>query len=225
MSTHLTKRGALAAAARRLGATFVREGDWELVADYGDQEAERRGLREGAVVVDWSHVGTITVRGTDAAAQVARLEPRAASVGRLSSCSRADAACLRLTDDEFLVVRPPGGAQEDRDVAASFDTDATSVVVHGGGTGCLVLAGPRRDEVLERSCAANLRRDRVVPGSVLQTTMHFVHCTLWRTDDLDVVFHGRDLSESLFDAFLDVGVSAGLRPAGLATLPVRLPEI
>ena len=222
MTARLAKRSPLAAAGRRLGAMFVQEDDWQLVADYGDPEAERRSLRDGAVIVDWSHVGTITVRGTEAPVQVARLEPRAVDLVRLSSCSRAEVACLRLTDDEFLVICPPGG---DRDAAAFFDTGATSVVVHGGGTGCLVLAGPRRDEVLERSCAMNLRRDRVVPGSVVQTTMHFVHCALWRTDDLDIIFHSRDFAESLFDAFLDVGVGVGLRPAGLATLPVRLPEI
>lgn len=222
MTVRLAKRSALAAVGRRLGATFVQEHDWQLVADYGDPKAERRSLRDEAVIVDWSHVGKITVRGAEAPHQVARLDPRAGDVARLSSCSRADVACLRLTDDEFLVVCPPGG---DRDAAASFDTGATSVVVHGGGTGCLVLAGPRRDEVLERSCAMNLRRDRVVPASVVQTTMHFVHCTLWRTENLDVVFHSRDFSESLFDAFLDVGMGVGLRPAGLATLPVRLPEI
>jgi len=222
MTGGLTKRSQLAAAGRRLGATFVQEDAWQLIADYGNPEAEGRSLRSEAVIVDWSHVGKITVRGADAPVQVARLEPRAADVVRLSSCSRADVACLRLTDDEFLVICPPGG---DRDAAALLDAGVTSVVVHGGGTGCLVLAGPRRDEVLERSCAMNLRRDRVVPGSVVQTTMHFVHCTLWRTDDLDVIFHSRDFSESLFDAFLDVGLSVGLRPAGLATLPVRLPEM
>jgi heterotetrameric sarcosine oxidase gamma subunit len=221
VTVRLVKRSALAAAGRRLGATFVQEHDWQLVADYGDPEAERRSLRDEAVIVDWSHVGKITVRGTDAPAQVARLEPRAVDVPRLSSCSRADVACLRLTDDEFLVMCPPG----DDHAADALDADATSVVVHGGGTGCLVLAGPRRDETLERSCATNLRRDRVVPGSVVQTTMHFVHCTLWRTEDLDVIFHSRDLSESLFDAFLDVGMGVGLRPAGLATVPVRLPEL
>ena len=86
--------------------------------------------------------------------------------------------------------------------------------------GCFALGGPRRDEVLERSTAVDLRRDRVHEGSVLQSSIHTVSCTIFRTANLDILIHPRTFSESLFDALMDVGIGVGLVPAGLAALPV-----
>ena len=41
------------------------------------------------------------------------------------------------------------------------------------------------------------------PSSVVQCSFHHVHCTLYRTDDLDLLVASRDLAESLFDALVD----------------------
>ena len=82
------------------------------------------------------------------------------------------------------------------------------------------MGGPRRDEVLQRSTAVDLRRDKVVAGSVLQSSIHTVGMTLYRTKNFDIMVHPRNLSESLYDALMDVGIGVGMVPGGIATVPV-----
>ena len=82
------------------------------------------------------------------------------------------------------------------------------------------MGGPRRDEVLERSTAVDLRRDRIVAGSVIQSSIHTINMTLYRTNNFDIIVHPRNLSESLYDALIDVGIGVGLVPAGIETIPV-----
>ena len=55
---------------------------------------------------------------------------------------------------------------------------------------------------------------------MIQLTIHTIHCTLYRTETLEIITHARSLSESLYDGLMDVGVGVGLVPAGLATIPV-----
>ena len=88
--------------------------------------------------------------------------------------------------------------------------------------GCLLLAGPRRDEVMERSSAMNLRKDLVGDYSVVETTVHVVPVILYRTPARDLLLATRDYVEFLYDALMDVGRAVGLRPGGLAALPVDL---
>ena len=45
-------------------------------------------------------------------------------------------------------------------------------------------------------------------------------CTIYRTEDLDILVHSRTFSESLFDALMDVGIGVGMIPTGLSALPV-----
>ena len=105
-----------------------------------------------------------------------------------------------------------------------IDPKITTVTDQTGSQGCMVLGGPRRDEVLLRSTAVDLRRDKVVAGSVLQSSIHTVSMTLYRTTNLDIMLHPRNLSESLYDALMDVGIGLGLVPGGIATVPVSFEE-
>ncbi|HIO84434.1 MAG TPA: hypothetical protein EYG61_10505 [Deltaproteobacteria bacterium] len=84
--------------------------------------------------------------------------------------------------------------------------------------------GPRRDEVLQRSTAVDLRRDKVGAGAVLQSSILTVGMTLYRTKNFDILLHPRNLSESLFDALMDVGIGVGLVPGGISTVPVSFEE-
>ena len=105
-----------------------------------------------------------------------------------------------------------------------IDPQITTVTDQTGSQGCLVLGGPRRDEVLQRSTAVDLRRDKVVSGSVLQSSIHTVGMTLYRTKNFDIMVHPRNLSESLYDALMDVGIGVGMVPGGIATVPVSFEE-
>ena len=121
----------------------------------------------------------------------------------------------------YLILCQPGMETE---LLEKFDPQITTVTVQTGSHGCLVLGGPRRDEVLQRSTAVDLRRDKVVAGSVLQSSIHTVGMTLYRTKNFDIMVHPRNLSESLYDALMDVGIGIGMVPGGVATVPVSFEE-
>ncbi len=194
---------------------------WRMVVDFGDPEAEKRALAEDSVLVDWSHIGKIRLYGGRSVEEIQKVEPDAAALPIHGTRCRPGRVTIRLVEDEFLILCRPG---EETGIFGRFDSQATTLTDETGTLACLVLAGPRRDEVIERSTALNLRREAVPDHTAVQTTVHGVRCTIYRTPDADLVLTGRDTAHFLFDAFLDVGTGVGLRPAGLSTLPVQLGE-
>lgn len=202
---------------RRHQAQFTEVTGWLIVVHCGNPEKEKTQLEQGGVLADWSHIEKITLRGKDAEVAASQIEAQAAALKPLQSYATENRAILRLTSDQFMVLCQPGQSAA---ILATANAPQTDTFSHGGGLGCLVLAGKRRDEVLERSCAMNLRRDLLPPGSVVQTTLHTIQCTLFRTTAFDVLVHSRDYSDSLFEALMDVGYGVGLIPSGIATLPV-----
>ena len=219
--TTLLKRSALSGVYRMNGAKTTTVAGWEIAESFGDASREQRQLAEGAVLVDWSHIGKLTLSRGDAAAVAEQGISGVSKTEVLSTIGTQDQVALRLTPNDFQLLCQPGQEQallEKLDSAKSSVTDST------GALACFALGGPRRDEVLERSTAVDLRRDKVVPGSVIQLTIHTIHCTLYRTENLEILTHSRTLSESLYDGLMDVGVGVGLMPAGLGTIPVSFEE-
>ena len=199
------------------GAKTTTVAGWEIAESFGDASREQRQLAEGAVLVDWSHIGKLTLSRGDAAAVAEQGISGVSKTEVLSTIGTQDQVALRLTPNDIQLLCQPGQEQallEKLDSAKSTVTDST------GALACFALGGPRRNEVLERSTAVDLRRDKVVPGSVIQLTIHTIHCTLYRTENLEILTHSRTLSESLYDGLMDVGVGVGLVPAGLGTIPV-----
>jgi len=135
--------------------------------------------------------------------------------------SNPDTAVLRLTQNDYFILCKPGTETE---MLKKLDSEITTITDQTGSQGCLVLGGPRRNEVLERSTAVDLRRDRVTAGSVIQSSIHTINMTLYRTKNFEIIIHPRHLSESLYDALMDVGIGVGLVPAGIATVPVSFEE-
>ena len=215
MTTTLMKQSPLAGCYLNYKAHVVEIAGWQMAENFGNTEKEKTAIVNASVLVDWSCIGKFSIRGHDAADRIAELFPQAKSLEPLHAFSNASVAVLRLTSDEFVLLTDP--AQQEA-MLEKLQSAASSVVDVSGAMGCLVLAGPRRDEVTERSTAMNLRRDLVGAGSVIQTTIHAVHSTWWRTEFLDIILVSRDYTEFLFEALLDVGQPVGLVPAGLSTL-------
>lgn len=197
---------------------------WHMAAHFGNLKKERHHLETGAVMADWSHIGKIALSCRTFAAKTTQLikeateaEPR--PIAPLRGYVEGDRLILRLTTSDLLLLCPPG---QEATLLDKLNSSQFTITNQTGAMGCFALAGPRRDEVLERSTAMDLRRDRVQSGAVVQTTVHTIRCTLYRTDSLDILLHPRSLSESLFDALLDVGIGVGLAPTGLSVLPVQL---
>ncbi|HHP7245953.1 MAG TPA: hypothetical protein ACFE0H_14835 [Elainellaceae cyanobacterium] len=223
----LTKHSPLSGIYRAYSATLIDQQGWQIAEHFGNLPAEKQSLQTGAVLADWSHIGKISLSGQQAAHTAEMLCAGASSISPLTSVSTTDVAALRLTANDYLILCQAGYelsllGQLDGDRKDDRTGNLITVVNQTGAMGCFVLAGQRRDEVFERSTAMDLRRDRLVAGAVIQTTIHTIRCTLYRTSQLDIIVHPRSLSESLFDALLDVGIRVGLVPTGLAIVPVEL---
>ena len=194
---------------------------WQIAEHFGDEERDKKNLLHDCVLVDWSHIGKISLSLGNAAKAVKQVFPEASELEPLKTLSNPDTAVLRLTQNDYFILCEPG---TETDLLKKLDSEITTITDQTGSQGCLVLGGPRRNEVLERSTAVDLRRDRVAAGSVIQSSIHTINMTLYRTKNFEIIIHPRHLSESLYDALMDVGIGVGLVPAGIATVPVSFEE-
>ena len=194
---------------------------WQIAEHFGDEERDKKNLLHDCVLVDWSHIGKISLSLGNAAKAAKQVFPEASELEPLKTLSNPDTAVLRLTQNDYFILCEPG---TETDLLKKLDSEITTITDQTGSQGCLVLGGPRRNEVLERSTAVDLRRDRVTAGSVIQSSIHTINMTLYRTKNFEIIIHPRHLSESLYDALMDVGIGVGLVPAGIATVPVSFEE-
>ena len=213
----MIKTSPLSGIYRNHPVNIIEVSGWHIAGNFGDTEREQDNLKKGAVLVDWSHIGKISLSLGNASAASEKVLKGSSKIEPLNSMADSKMAVLRLTINDYLILCQPG---MEKNVLEKIDPGLTTVTDQSGSNGCLVLGGPRRDEVLERSTAVNLRRDRVVAGSVIQSSIHTINMTLYRTNNFDIIVHPRNLSESLYDALIDVGIGVGLVPAGIETIPV-----
>ena len=213
----MIKTSPLSGIYRNHPVNIIEVSGWHIAGNFGDTEREQDNLKKGAVLVDWSHIGKISLSLGNASAASEKVLKGSSKIEPLNSMADSKMAVLRLTKNDYLILCQPG---MEKNVLEKIDPGLTTVTDQSGSNGCLVLGGPRRDEVLERSTAVDLRRDRVVAGSVIQSSVHTINMTLYRTNNFDIIVHPRNLSESLYDALIDVGIGVGLVPAGIETIPV-----
>ena len=213
----MIKTSPLSGIYRNHPVNIIEVSGWHIAGNFGDTEREQDNLKKGAVLVDWSHIGKISLSLGNASAAAEKVLKGSSKIEPLNSMADSKIAVLRLTINDYLILCQPS---MEKNVLEKIDSKVTTVTDQSGSNGCLVLGGPRRDEVLERSTAVDLRRDRVVAGSVIQSSIHTINMTLYRTNNFDIIVHPRNLSESLYDALIDVGIGVGLVPAGIETIPV-----
>ena len=213
----MIKTSPLSGIYRNHPVNIIEVSGWHIAGNFGDTEREQDNLKKGAVLVDWSHIGKISLSLGNASAASEKVLKGSSKIEPLNSMADSKMAVLRLTKNDYLILCQP---DMEKNVLENIDPELTTVTDQSGSNGCLVLGGPRRDEVLERSTAVDLRRDRVVAGSVIQSSIHTINMTLYRTNNFDIIVHPRNLSESLYDALIDVGIGVGLVPAGIETITV-----
>ena len=213
----MIKTSPLSGIYRNHPVNIIEVSGWHIAGNFGDIEREQDNLKKGAVIVDWSHIGKISLSQGNASSAAEKVLKGSSKIEPLNSMADSKIAVLRLTINDYLILCQPN---MEKNVLEKIDPKVTTVTDQSGSNGCLVLGGPRRDEVLERSTAVDLRRDRVVAGSVIQSSIHTINMTLYRTNNFDIIVHPRNLSESLYDALIDVGIGVGLVPAGIETIPV-----
>ncbi len=197
---------------------IVEVSGWHIARNFGEIEWEKENLEKGAVLVDWSHIGKISLSKGDASSAAEKVLKGSSKIKPLNSIADSkNMVVLRLTKNDYLILCQSG---MEKNLVEKIDSKITTLIDQSGSNGCLVLGGPRRDEILERSTAVDLRRDRVLAGSVIQSSIHRINMTLYRTKNFDIILPPRNLTESLYDALMDVGIGVGLIPAGIETIPV-----
>ena len=142
MTSTLRKVSPLDNAYRHNSTHFIDVQGWDIPSHCGNPEKEKTQLKEGSVLVDWSHISKITIRGSDAVEAASQVDSRATSLKPLQCCASEDQAILRLTEDEFLILCQAG---QEAKVLKVAKAPKTGVLNHGGGLGCLILAGQGRD--------------------------------------------------------------------------------
>jgi len=214
--TRLLKRTPLSGVYRKPGVSLTNVAGWEVPGHFGDPDRERQALESACVLVDWSHAGKIQLRGRDAAREAAKIVGGDGTPRVLEARAGGGCVLLRLAEDEVLMLCEPG---QEEHVLSGLDGTRIAIVNESGGYGALLLAGPRRGEVMERSCALDLRPDVVGERRVFQTGVHFVPCTIYCAPGAYLLVQRRDFTQSLYESLLDVGRGIGLVQAGTGCVP------
>lgn len=213
----LLKNSPLSGVYEKTGASLTEINGWMMASAFSGKAAESKALEDACVLGDWSHIGKITVSGANAGKTINSIFPKAKNLGLEKAWTDGKTAVLRHLRDSFTILCQTGG---ETDLAEKFSGKGCTFINQTGGNGCLVLAGAKRDGVMARSSAMNLRRDKYPAGSVIQSGIHAITATIYRTESKEIILCARPYCESLCAGFQDVGKGQGLVMAGLDSLPV-----
>ena len=104
----LEKNSSLSGIYRRHSAEVTEIAGWRIAEYFGSPEKEIEHLRNQCVLVDWSHLGKISLSRGNAEGVAEKAIKGAGKIEILSSLCSEDAAALRLTRSDYLFLRPPG---------------------------------------------------------------------------------------------------------------------
>lgn len=200
-----------------LQASFAEVDGWHIPTDCGQAEKEKKQLEVGSVLADWSHISKVLVRGNGAKEASAGLNADASKLDVGSTIAKKESVILRLASDEYLILSLPG---EEESILSKTQHPTVKSYAVAGGFACMALAGKKRNEVWERSTAMDLITNKVGAGEVIQTSVHAVHCTIYRMATSDLIICKRDQAHFLMDALMDVGHLVGLMPTGMNVVTV-----
>jgi sarcosine oxidase, subunit alpha len=190
---------------RGLGARFVREAGWEIPAEYGSIEEERRAVTEGVALADVTARGKVDLRG-DVEPVLRRLEAR----GHVAQVSSRWALVLTEPAElEPCLSETESGAANGETMA----TDATSL--YAG----FALLGPAAANVLSR--LTSFDAGRLAQGACAATRVAEVPAILVRPAVGGAPFElyvGSEYARYAWDSLLEAGAGLGIRPAGWEAL-------
>ncbi|WP_255952095.1 glycine cleavage system aminomethyltransferase GcvT [Streptomyces odontomachi] len=242
--TARTRRTALDALHRSLGATMTDFAGWDMPLRYGSERAEHEAVRTRAGLFDLSHMGEITVSGPQAGAlldhalvgNIGGLRPGRARytmicradggilddliVYRLERSPEADGTADAAQDaSEYLVVANAANAQTVLDALAERATGFTATVRDDRDAyALLALQGPAAAGILAPLTDADLDGLKYYAG--LPGTVAGVPALIARTgytgEDGFELFVAPEHAERLWRALAEAGEPAGLTPCGLS---------
>lgn len=212
-----------------LGARMVPFGGWEMPVQYSGIIDEHQAVRTAAGLFDISHMGEIEVKGPDAEAYLQYLTTQnvAAIPEGLSNYALLCRPDGGIVDDIFIYHLPDGymvvvnaaNIAKDfawmREHAGRFDVTLENI---SDEAAMLALQGPRAEAILAQIAdvdVINLPFHGVATALLLGSIPGFIARTGYTGEDGFELFVDNPHAERLWDALLEAGRDAGLRPCGL----------
>lgn len=213
---------------RRLGARLTEFGGFLMPLNYAGIIEEHRAVRAAAGLFDLSHMGEFEVSGPGA-------------LGLLERTLTNSAARLADGQAQYTIMcAPDGGAIDDLIVyrhsgdryllcvnASNIATDWDWLTRHNRGDACLrnvsdetalvAIQGPRSVEILTGVAhfpVASIRRFRFAEGAVAGIACMAARTGYTGEDGFELFCAARD-GARLFDALMEAGAAAGIKPCGL----------
>jgi aminomethyltransferase len=214
-----------------LGARMVPFGGWEMPVEYSGITDEHMAVRTRAGLFDVSHMGEIELAGADALPALQAMTPNDAgrlAVGQAqySALTTAegtfvdDLIVYRLAADHFLLIVNAGNIAKDAawiTARAAEHGGDVAIVNSSSRYALLALQGPRADEILAGLTDIDLDALKYywfAHGEVagLRST---VSRTGYTGENGFEILLPSGLAERLWDALLQAGKTADIRPCGL----------
>jgi sarcosine oxidase subunit alpha len=217
----------------QLGARIQWAGDWRRAYDYGDPDGEALAVHESAGLIDVSTLGKLLVQGPDAGLFLDRLYPNRISnlkPGRVrygvlvSDAGRImdDGTLGRVDENTFYVTTTSSGAGAVEQWFSWWLADWRLDVTLTDVTQALCafnLAGPQAREILRAVTDLDVDREAFGYLDARQGRVAGVQSLLLRigfVGELGYEIHAPAAqAEHLWDALLQAGAGAGIRPFGL----------
>jgi glycine cleavage system T protein (aminomethyltransferase) len=210
-----------------LGARMVPFAGWDMPVEYSGISDEHLAVRTRAGLFDVSHMGEIEVAGADAVAAIQRITCNDAAkltVGQAQYSGLMteqgafvdDLLVYRLADSHFLLVVNASNTEKDFAWIASQMTGDAVAVNSSSRYALVAIQGPAGRDILRTLTGVDLGMKYYwfATGEVAG-----IRATISRTgytgEDGYEIFVPPAYAERLWDALIQAGKSADIRPAGL----------
>src|SRR6058998_437462 len=227
-SLSASKRTALFAMHKALGARLIPFGGWEMPVEYSGIAKEHTAVRTAAGLFDVSHMGEFEIRGREALNLIQFVttnDARRLIDGQAQYSAMAyphgtvvdDLLIYRQRADHFILVVNAANIRKDFEWIASHNRyDATIDDISDDLT-LLALQGPKAIEILQT--LTNVRLSEIeyyhfVAGKVLDVDAILSRTGYTGEDGFELYFSQKH-SEAVWKGILNAGEPFGLLPAGL----------
>lgn len=226
------KKTPLNARHRAHGARMVEFGGWDMPVEYSGIIDEHMAVRTKVGLFDVSHMGQIELAGADALAAVQWISSNDAgrlAIGQIQYSALTtpegtfvdDILVYRIADQHFMLVVNAGNIMKDQQWIAAQTAERggdVSVVNASPRYGLIAVQGPDAERVLQTLTAvelADIKYYWFAHGEVAGVRV-MVSRTGYTGEDGFEIFLPPAQAERVWNALLEAGAAAGIKPCGLA---------